>query len=883
MLAKFNFFQKSSRSEAGVAFVTVIVVTAALITGSYYMFGKLSTTTKLVNKFEKKAISAYTMRGLVSYAKDLMASRVCIDPSEQTGIPTTNCKLTDSGSLERLLLTPSVFLDLCTYYSNNGKPQDGLQNFCEPGKPSLLLSSFEFNILASKINLQHALYPLFDKNYDSALSAKCLNFKYTSSASNTASAVATVRTNVTAYKEESCTGEVISEGGSVDIFYPRALNSYSLISNRSLSIGTAAAESDHNTLNPASKIIFQSPVYVNKNFYLPGSGPAAEKNTIFNGRVYVSGDVRNLSNGYMTPVLVEGGDLWLARYPHFTGIRNGLIRTSGEPSLTRMFDPTMAPAFDGSLTAKCNDYNRRKEAAQYCNDLPKLVAKKLSPGKYAIGVSKLSEMQGSDVKITSTDGTPVSYPDNIIPTKSQLTLDYGPTKVYLTVQASGAEAHVDLVKLGAMELRNGRDCIESTFPERKVCIEDGVVISKTPTGSPEVATSTAPYGTVTNSAEFRQNDRSFERTTVSNCVSVGGSPVQMCEVRKETYNVATAVIPGPQLKFLTTPHLTAKGTIAPQVFNLEIKMDTYDSALFEIKNSMKVLNFTAHPNDICAARQFNYSFKIDLESTEILKDVTSMYNWVNTDGTPINLTSDESDYLRGDFCYFEICSSVAPPASSYASYDADWSKEAFNSFNYNPIDNVNNYVPNASRSGYDKIFNESDTTVTNRIVIDSSFANLFNTYGIVDRCVIKSSAVVVKGLFICRFLVIEDRTADLKMVGTFIVDKLKIGRTGSSTITWMSLFHPTARDLISNDADPKNGLKSVANCPTDPNNPFWGMLTEGNRCDPSSLIQKKSKPMTWTTFDPLCIKVPGTPTSLCKPESRAYNFDVVRIYEYFGN
>ena len=199
---------KNLLNQSGAAVVTVIVVSTALLAASYMMYNKLTNTSKLVNKIERKATAAYTVRGLLAYAKDLISSRVCIDPSEHTGLALSSCKLTDSTSLERLIIGDTVYTKLCAFY-NTYKIKDGLEKYCPKGSTgaSLLLSTFEFDILSSNISLSHPLYPLFDKKYDSALSfkdyknnktffANCVKFKYTSNPSVTATSVATIKTEV---------------------------------------------------------------------------------------------------------------------------------------------------------------------------------------------------------------------------------------------------------------------------------------------------------------------------------------------------------------------------------------------------------------------------------------------------------------------------------------------------------------------------------------------------------------------------------------------------------------------------------------------------------------------------------------------------------------
>jgi hypothetical protein len=417
-----------------------------------------------------------------------------------------------------------------------------------------------------------------------------------------------------------------------------------------------------------------------------------------------------------------------------------------------------------------------------------------------------------------------------------------------------------------------------TSPDKKICINNGKVFEKTLNPNPQIDTTEIPSGTDSESATFLNNDLNFERKTISNCHMNGATPpFEVCDLKRETYTVASNVIPSPYLKILTVPKITSKGTVAPQTFDVEFYTEGMNSN-YEVRSSSSVLNFSVKPYDYCASKQVNYSLKVDVDNSNILSDISSS-GWQTSTGGAITLSTDESDYLVGDFCYFDICSSVSPPSTSVGSYDADWSSEAFYSFNYNPVDNKLNYVPNLSKTGYAKIFDLSQN-ISNKLYIDSSYSSLFNSYGIVDRCTISSSATVVKGLFICRFLVIENRTTDLQMIGTFIVDKLQIGSLGSGKIYWKNNFHPASRDYLTNAADLKNGLYPVSSCKINPSQPFWQFTS--NECNVSNFVYMKGKPLTWTTFDPLCKKVTGVVTSICKPEERSYSFDVVKIYEYFG-
>ncbi|NOT80619.1 MAG: hypothetical protein HOP07_16650 [Bacteriovoracaceae bacterium] len=934
-----------SSAQSGIGLVSTLVIISALLGSLYFMNNKVQVTANLVGNIQKKSKNAYALKGIVAYAKDLLSSRVCINAAKETGLPTTPCRLTDQGSLERLLISRNVASSLCRYYTNNGKPLDGLQSYCEPNKPPLYLTTLNFNIKASKITTQHPLYILFDKNSDySLLTVNCLNIRYDSSASSLHSSVAKVTTTVTAYVDAFCKGDIVSVGQSIDMFYPRQLSEFALISNRSLSVGSPS-DSQANIISESSNVIFQSPIFLNKNLYVPETGSASTRNVFFQDRVFLAGEFKNLSSNHLTPKLVDNGDLWLSRLPSFIGLQKGLVRTKDEDSLSRMFDPSLTPVNITNLMNECNDYRERKSANSFCdnNIIPKLIFKKTATSKYTLGLTKQSEFVPKKINANTYNGL-ITYPSGK-PSSAKVVLRLDNNyNVYLSPETTNGNVSINLVKLNKLELKNNVNCLSVSAPPRKICKDNNDNLEQTTPVNNPYSTQTVSIVKDTDSASEVFNNNDFVSKTISNCqvppvaitnaasaaaasttannnlvtaqtnaaaavAASNAAPadlallaaknnalnaaaaaavaattaanlasstaatalIQKCDLTTTRFQLNKANLAAPKLTIKVTQKFTNSGLAAPQLFGIEINADAFDSAIFQYNNG-NILNFQIKPFDFCVDDQFFDSIAINLSTSEFSSINNSA--WSYPAGNAASLNSLETTYLAGTFSFLEKCNVVSLPSTAYASYDADWTLEAFNSWNFNPVDKVGQYKPHLAQTGYASIFNLS-IPITNKLEIDNTNMNLFHSYSILDRCIIKSSATIVKGFLGCRYFVIEDRTLDLELIGSFIVDKMLIGQTANAKIYWKNIYHPSVRNKLVGYRQ----LKPTNQCIINPNDPTWAKLDDD--CVPASLTVK-AIPFTWTTFDPLCVISAVSPVAICKPEERAYNFNTIKIFEIFG-
>lgn len=163
------------------------------------------------------------------------------------------------------------------------------------------------------------------------------------------------------------------------------------------------------------------------------------------------------------------------------------------------------------------------------------------------------------------------------------------------------------------------------------------------------------------------------------------------------------------------------------------------------------------------------------------------------------------------------------------------------------------------------VFNGANSNPTSRVE--------FKVQSLVDRCVIQSTATFVTGFFNCRHLEIQARTAPLRIAGTFILSRMTIDPSAYQYgIRWSSIYHPMATpELITAGVlRPVNPSPSV-NCYSTSVTPYpiWHPhpsiqeTANGFNCSTLSL-RLRADPMTWTTVTPDCGLIPGSSRLACK-------------------
>ena len=137
----------------------------------------------------------------------------------------------------------------------------------------------------------------------------------------------------------------------------------------------------------------------------------------------------------------------------------------------------------------------------------------------------------------------------------------------------------------------------------------------------------------------------------------------------------------------------------------------------------------------------------------------------------------------------------------------------------------------------------------------------------------------------CQQLVIEERTAPLLIVGTFIVTRdFSIHQTAlKAGVRWSNMHNQAAIRQLK--AKAILARADGSSCSTLPK-PFWHpdpglqVMADRLRCSSEFLLQGKNPPR-WTSVDPDCGRINPTDTNT-KCMKRIRNFNFVQLERIYG-
>lgn len=153
----------------------------------------------------------------------------------------------------------------------------------------------------------------------------------------------------------------------------------------------------------------------------------------------------------------------------------------------------------------------------------------------------------------------------------------------------------------------------------------------------------------------------------------------------------------------------------------------------------------------------------------------------------------------------------------------------------------------------------------------------FRVNSIVSHCIIRANSDFVTGMFACDKLEIQARTTPLRIIGTFIVGSMIIHPDAiKAGITWSSIYHPQATDELRSAGVLNSSYRDCAN----PKDPVWHPIpaiqevSARMTCNTISL-RAKADPFQWTTVDPDCGLKPDGTSSNTSCKRRLVRFFVV--------
>lgn len=205
---------------------------------------------------------------------------------------------------------------------------------------------------------------------------------------------------------------------------------------------------------------------------------------------------------------------------------------------------------------------------------------------------------------------------------------------------------------------------------------------------------------------------------------------------------------------------------------------------------------------------------------------------------------DDSDYT----ILAEQCEAARNASTSQSFGGAGWSTD----FSASTRISWNFAGMNGTKAGQDPAIDELIFNAGNATRSTASF----QVRSIVGKCTIKESAEFVTGFFGCDNLEIEARTKPLRIIGTFIVGKMRINSDAiKAGISWSSIYHPQSTVELRNAGI----LRSFSGraCDAKGADPIWhpipSAIQVADRMGCNSIsLRAKADPFQWTTVDPDC-------------------------------
>ncbi|MCK5073674.1 MAG: hypothetical protein KAQ98_09630 [Bacteriovoracaceae bacterium] len=926
----------SGLGNRGFSLIQVLIIGGTLVGTVTYFSQQVWQTKKFVqHKMRKETKYTDSLKGGMVFANYILKERKCIDLS--TGIEKKNCiGITDSGNLERLLISDATDNEFKNKYRYNGGE---LESFYNAGNSKIGLRKMSFNIKKSNITPGHPLYTMM-RSGGFGLRGDRLQVEYVSEPNSHGNDIL-VKINLNLYKKTEILGKAYSEV----IFFPRQINQNVLSLNKNLLIGSSInpTKDDNQLSSTKSGIIFYSPVFVNGDIVIPGtSNSPSDEKILLKDRVYMTGDLKTHSskNVKMFTPSTPGGKntTFQSRYEGFKGLKGGIYRVAYEDALTSLFAYNSKPVSTVNMN-KCIDYQNRKYDASKTRD-SRLIIKKRGTNKYLMGLTKLNEF--TDVIHTYKDEDYLEYRNDggaknvsnfhISVNWKKRTNEKG-ISIYPISFSLGKNrtAIFDIDAAGAvvpMDTDWIKDDLKSTktklvYTRTLYGKKDGKTVEKifdTKTLSASTKTkliSEKDDGT-TKDLEEDKTDKEVSKTVDSKTINTTLVIYESCTLNEESGKYDCKKIkriypPSEKInrkieEFNSRPtiEISLKEGVGASQLKLDIVFknndvnDTYPDTNWYFTPNFELSAHSFLTDGITGAdvisdggpKFFHHKMDFEFKGGYQVKKNYSTISWNTLDNKSISLDDEEIEVLSSnppDF--YTMCSDVETSGSgstgggSSSTYNADYSESSFTSWNYRPIDGENQFVPAPTKTDYNApyghVFNSSDAKVKNKLIIDGNNHDNFHTYGVLDRCIINSTANHVMGFLICRYLKIKKRTGKLTMIGSFIVDKLEI-EGSDNDIVWMNIFHSSARTYL----DKTGEINTLSNCKINKSSPLWNPTSAAEmdrmrKCTPAYLMER-AEPFKWTSFNPLCgMKDSDSIMTTCKPSGRALNYYFLILNENY--
>lgn len=710
-----------------------------------------------------------------------------------------------------------------------------------------------------------------------------------------------IKTNITPFKMKCITTREVSSM-SYYTFYPRRLHSFAL-----LKYGNLSGEYNNE---------FHGPVYIAGDFILPPEGSDTKSSTVFYNTVtlgvYNGGS--EFGGGYRAGRIIksdgspfsfnERGHPYLSKqdsYKGFRGFRGGVrLDASEDKGFYNLFSHTSTSAADMNKLKECIDeakyqttpsLNEKSFLAytEYTNTgytaslrvafternrfkkgvLPKAIKETKETkeefnnwNKNRDDPDSLSSERNIELLMkvpTAPNGT-VSYGEFYIHPKDQI-FDWTKDNHYGATIGSGSSVELyfnysafDLTEETVNRFKSNLERVDrGNF---RHVIEPGHILSQLD----EVRTFQQKAENLRNRCDERTSEEChfFGYSDIDCGRSVPGKPY--CNYSKEVDDYRKALT---ELQNKINRIQAYVSSNRPEDEpKMVISMDNYYKASKMVLNHKK-LNFTFSEswkfffpllkkrlNGIrFQFRAYNYSKNIMTMNLDLVADNGSSLEFspqnftMSPDKTLYN-TSWRKGYDNKSFYPDpkEIVELDCPNGMGLADWDLDMSPSTAFAWNYANTP-AGAFVDAGDHENLSEIQFNADLLEGHRGSTSKS---------VVEECIISPTRKIVYGFYVCKKLVIKDRTEPLYMIGTFIVKDLVQSKL-KSPVYWHSIWDAKAGDLVTSDLNATNAACGADKLTA---KTFNDLMKDDQlkarliACSSLDLVNNGPNNFSWTTVDP---------------------------------
>lgn len=869
-LEKKRFFIILNKSGSALLITLAISVVVGLSIGYLQerVLAQKKSTMSNANNIENDIL----LNSILDFMKVGIRQRWCFN---DTLLPDSNCDLKHSRNVERLLLSQKTFDTL---------KQLGV----ELGSTSL--NRISFRVSLGSLASNHPLRRVVENH--AARGNASVEVTIQKNENNDLASVSSesiLKVDAELMVSSAFSTNSNTKMSSLVTVYPFELSNYALIIPNNLYIGqgyrTTAAMGKGDVLIPnvgsfanrGKGLIFESPIYVNRNIYLNSISQEQYAPVTFASDVVMgSGRLMRNNTTPFTPMNLGGpGSKYYSDINSFGGFKNGLtVLGEIDPGLDVLsgivegnnvtdLKKTMEICIDRSKAITDLEKTKKSDiTARWSSQLP-------AEGKYnlLIGLTRLNRFteQSVDEGIRSADG---DY--YVSPSYSQINRNSRPIGRVKVEFEDGKEVRAFVSRNSEIIIKPkfiNRQWIEDQINQlngfissinQKLSVINADLSSAQKELSDELAKPSASQDSnkinnLKNKIKNLENDKQDEEQRLVNRTS------QLTNMQTQLTRANDAEANPPTLKISINDVVKAGAVEFNQInFSFEIVNQQY----FDKKFSIYVNAFdvgTKNGNDIRdyfgmdKTGDYDYGTRngrinFNVNGTQVSPDSFGV-NWQNM--RPDKYWKPVEEPIDESLNYGELDRLCQDPDSglafSPAADDVSFTNNTRHSWNF--------ANPNPNRITFN---------------VDTS---TFYVHSIVGECVFGPELTFISGFFVCDKLIIEPRSKRLQIVGTIIAGKAAFHPSAlTSGIVWSNIYHPNAVIALRQKRvlKPNYGTGCELSSPIWHTNPSLFDLADHYKCNSISL-RANANPFTWTTVDPDCGLASATATTTtCKNRPKRF-------------